>query len=592
MTCGYMQPIIAVIAYATVMLGMALTKAQESNSASMSEGNTVLVVSQNGIICSIIEASVELRTQYESESGDLLIDKVWPESVASCIRQAVRKVIRTRQSYGERLDDPTDGRSYEFIYIAQGPDRAMMIVRDQSDQQVALTRVHKLAFTDEATGLPNREFLLGELQKITDMQRLKEGRAALICIHVGQFDDHGWALNSSQQDEILKVLASRLTQHLRGTNDDDEEDYERYSVAARIDFRQFGIVLPSIESGEDAEAVVKRLITDLSEPVTTGARTVSVSPKFGVALFPQDGTDHASLFQNSAAAMNDARNDPASSFKFHSGTVRLRTLQRQDLEVELRTALENEDYALNYLPIVHASNGQPVTLEALLRWPDTVLGTQPTRKIVRVAERTGLIIPIGEWVIRSACNQLQQWRTAGFDEIRIAINLSSQELVSDGIVERIARILDETGVEAGNVDIELKEHMLFREVLNDYATCRQLKTLGMRMVIDDYGIGACSLAHLSQSPADAIKIDNSFVQNLEASNRDRAACAAAIAMANELGIEVIAEGVESEQQANILRDIGCRFLQGFYFSKPMDHGAASTYLSACNTALQSGGVIR
>lgn len=549
-------------------------------------GNTILIVSQSGSISGVVEASDEVRQRVEEAGGAARLDDLWTEADAQEILKSVKRAIRTRQSQSFHSDDAT---GHEVLCVAQGPDRAMLIVRDLSDQQAALVRVRRLAYTDEATGLPNRENLFAELQEITDIQRLKEGRAAMLCIHVGQFDDHGWSLNSAQQDEVLKVLAGRLVAHLRGTNDESEVDYERYSVAARIDFRQFGVVLPAIEGGEDAEAVAARLIADLGQPLTIGARTVTVKPSVGVALFPQDGTDPATLYQNASAAMHDARNDPGVTLKFHSGTVRLRTLQRQDLEVELRSALENEDYALNFLPIVAAADGRPVTLEALLRWPDTLLGTQPTRKIVRIAERTGLILPIGEWVIRRACRQLTRWHASGHDAVRVAINLSSQELVRDDIVARIAEILDAEQVNPAAIDIELKEHMLFREVLNDYATCRELKALGMRIVIDDYGVGACSLAHLSQSPADAIKIDNSFVANLETSERDQAACTAAIAMARELGISMIAEGVETERQAEILRTAGCDYLQGFHFSKPLNEDDALAYLDRAASAADATG---
>ena len=550
-------------------------------------GNAILIVSQSGTISGVVEAPDDVRLRIDSADEPAQLDDFWPDNVVRDILQSVKRAVRTRESQSLQSDV---GTGHDILCIAQGPDRVMLIVRDLSEQQSALARVRQLAYTDEATGLPNRENLLAELQNITDMQRLKEGRAAMLCIHVGQFDDHGWSLNSAQQDEVLKVLADRMVAHLRGTNDESEIDYERYSVAARIDYRQFGVVLPAIESGEDAEAVAERLIADLGQPVMTGARTVTVMPSVGVALFPQDGTDPATLYQNASAAMEDARNDPGTTLKFHSGTVRLRTLQRQDLEVELRAALDKEEYALNFLPVVAAADERPVTMEALLRWPDTLLGTQPTRKIVRIAERTGLILPIGEWVVRRACQQLKRWHAAGFTSIRAAINLSSQELVSDDIVGRIARIMDEEQVDPQGIDIELKEHMLFREVLKDYATCRELQALGMRIIIDDYGIGACSLAHLSQSPASAIKIDNSFVANLEANERDRAACTAATAMARELGIQVIAEGVETARQVEILREAGCEFLQGFYFSQPLNEVDALTYLAeATGTAASMTG---
>lgn len=556
---------------------MARGTALESRVNDQITGNAILIVSQCGAISGVVEATDDTRQSIESYGESVRLGAFWPDAQVRDILKCVKRAIRTRQSQSLQFEA---GSAQEILCIAQGPDRVMMIVRDLSNQQAALVRVQQLAYTDEATGLPNREYLLSELQKIADIQRLKEGRAAMLCIHVGQFDDHGWSLDAAQQDEVLKVLATRMVAHLRGTNDDDETDYERYSVAARIDFRQFGVVLPAIESGEDAEAVAERLVADLAQPVTVGARTVTVKPSIGVALFPQDGTDPATLYQNASAAMNDARNDPGATLKFHSGTVRLRTLQRQDLEIELRSALEKEEYALNFLPVVTAADGLPVTMEALLRWPDTLLGTQPTRKIVRIAERTGLILPIGEWVVRRACQQLQRWHSKGHTGIRVAINLSSQEIVSDDVVSRIGRIIEEAQVDPAAIDVELKEHMLFREVLKDYATCRELKAMGMRIVIDDYGIGACSLAHLSQSPADAIKIDNSFVANLVANERDQAACSAATAMARELGISVIAEGVETEQQAALLREAGCEFLQGFYFSKPLNEADALAYLDS------------
>ncbi|MDH3373119.1 MAG: bifunctional diguanylate cyclase/phosphodiesterase [Gammaproteobacteria bacterium] len=512
--------------------------------------------------------------------------------MTNSIRDSLKRTVRSRQSHSVEIEDPDTGLLNEFIFVAQGRDRVLMIVRDLSEQKLALSRARQLAYMDDVTGLPNREFLFRELQKITDVQRLKEGRAAMICLHVGQFDDHGYVLNSAQQDEVLKELAARLTTHLRGSNDDSVTDYERYSVAARTDYRQFSVVLPYIESGEDAEAVVERLINDLAQPATVGARTVTVRACGGVALFPQDGMDPAALYENAIGAMEDARNDPSAPFKFHSGTVRLRTLQRKDLEVELKTALEHNDYALNFLPIVDAETGMPTTVEALLRWPETILGTQPTRKIVRVAERTGLILPIGQWVLRHACEQLQAWHRAGHTDVRIAVNLSAQELVSDGIAERIEKVLAETDTSPCDLDLEIKEHMLFREVLTDYATCKRLKALGIRIVVDDYGVGACSLAHLSQSPVGALKIDNTFVSSLETSDRDKAACAAAIAMAKELGLDVVAEGVETEFQAQVLRDHGCRYLQGFLFGTPMTDSEILRYLNAMADRLRMSEIAR
>ena len=549
--------------------------ANASQSLEQARPHTILTVAQSGAICGVVEAGEDLREQLDADSDSASVSKIWGDAIGGRIRKALRQVILSRSARSLDEED-CSGASLEFILVPQGPDRVLMIVRDLSDQE----RARHLAFTDDLTGLPNREHLFAELKKITDVQRLKEGRSAVICLHIGQLDDFGYALSSGQKDDVLVQLSELLKSGLRGTNSDNPSDFERYSFVARADYRQFCVVLPSIESGEDAEAVANRLVESLRRPVTIANRSVTVNACGGIALFPQDGPDWVSLYENAIAAMEDARSEPDTLVRFHSGTVRLRTLQRSDLEAELSAALQNDDYDLSFLPVVHADSGAPVILEALLRWPDAVLGSEPTSKIVRVAERTGLIVPIGRWVLRHACLQLQKFRAAGHDDVRVAVNLSAQEIVSDGIVEHIAQVLTETNTDACDLDIELKEQSLLRELQSDFAICRKLKELGVRIIIDDYGVGTCSLTHLSHSPIDALKIHNSFVANIAENERDRAACRAALAMARELGIEVIAEGVETAEQAAMLKDLGCRYLQGFAISEPMTTTATLDFLHA------------
>lgn len=547
--------------------------------SSDARNNLILTVSQSGTVCSVIESTPELQNQFAEFPEPFSIELIWNSDIVAPIRSALRRVIRARTSCSIDVEDDC-GAVQEFILVPQGPDRVLVIVRDLTEQKRSQQRTRQLAYTDAVTGLPNREYLLRELAKIAEVQRLKEGRCAIICVHVGSFDDYGYALSSSQQDELLGQLAARLHANLRGSNKEGATDYERYSVVSRTDYRQFCIVLPSIENGEDAEAVASRLVTDIKLPVNISDRTVSVGACAGISLFPQDGTDPAALYENAIAAMEDARSSADSAIKFHSGTVRLRTLQRSDLESELKTALQNDDYDLNFLPIIDATTGAPVAMEALLRWPDAVLGSEPTRKIIRVAERTGLILPIGRWVLNSACNQLQEWRKAGHTGVRVAVNLSAQEFVSDGLIECIEQALQDTATRAEDVDIEIKEHILFREIQSGFSVCKRLKALGVRLVVDDYGVGTCSLAHLAQSPVDALKIDNSFVTHIDSRERDRAACAAVLAMAAKLDIDVIAEGIETAAQSDALRQLGCRYLQGFLISTPMSAAESLAYLKA------------
>ena len=549
-------------------------------------GNVVLIVSTDGTVHSVLETPRSADGQDLPASRLASIDTIWPDDVVLKLQSGISRVARGRESFRDVIDN------CEFLFVPQGRDRALIVVHDLTSRSLKLSDSHDLAYKDKVTGLPNREFLLGELKKVAQMQQLREGRAAMICIHIDQFDDHGYSLSSLQQDEIMRELAIRLRKQLRGTNDVSDDDLERMSIVARTDFRQFSVVLPSIECGEDAEAVVSRLISSLMRPVSVGARTISATIFGGVSLFPQDGTDAETLFDNAIAALEDARNCQSDPFKLHSGTVRLRALQRQDLEIELRSALEREDYSLSFLPIVNASGYRPVTIEALLRWPETILGTHSTRKVVAIAERTGLIIPIGEWVLRHAAEHLKRWREAGHEELRVAINLSAQEFCRGDLASRVARILDDVSIGADAIDFEIREHMLLRDAMAGFSSCRTIKALGARLVVDDFGTGTCSLEHLSQSPVDAIKIDPAFTYNMEASDRFRAASDAAIALAAKLGVDVVAEGVETAGQAEMLAGMGCGYLQGFYFAQPLRADKVIEYLESTEESSRNAGASR
>jgi len=330
-----------------------------------------------------------------------------------------------------------------------------------------------------------------------------------------------------------------------------------------------------------------RLLGALRQPVVLGSRTVVASAHAGVALFPQDGTDPDALYKNAISAMEEARNCTADPFKFHSGTVRLRNLQRQDLATDLKVALQREDFTLRYLPIVDAHSGAVHSVEALLRWPETILGARTTRKIITIAEYTGLIVDIGEWVLRRSCEQLQLCRDAGHIDFRLAVNLSGQEFSRANLGKQVQTILEATGVDPAGLDLEIKEYMLSRDAMQQHTMCDELKSLGVGIVIDDYGTGACTLAHLSRSRVDGIKIDNSFVANIETSEQDRAACTAAIALGHGLGLRIIAEGVETEDQAMFLREKGCDLLQGFLFCEPLTGDELIQYLEgALRTAAE------
>ena len=541
-------------------------KSEASYAESPANGNMVLVVSRDGSICDVLEGAEGSSAGLANNPAEASVESLGLHGLTERVRHNTKRALRSRQVLRE--DFQCNQKHFELTFIAQGRDRVLLIIRNVSEQKNAISRVRHLAYMDEPTGLPNREFLLAELGRITDELRLKGRRGAVLCFDIDKLDLSGYASGTKNQDAVLQVLAARLTNGLRSVNDTAPEDPQRYSIAARTDFRQFAVILPAMDSGSDAAAVAERLADSLQQPIRIENKDIKVSARAGIALFPQDGTDAMTLFENSIAAMTDAKSRQTGLHKFHSGTVNVRALQRQDMELELKSALHREELDLHYLPIVAAHSREVVTTEALLRWPQTTLGEQSIQSVVSLAEHTGMIVPIGEWVMHRGCEQLRAWHESGYTELRLAVNLSVQEFSRPDLAQRIAEILELCSIEPQFLDCEITEHMLFRDAMKNYATCRQLKELGTGILLDDYGTGVCSLANLAHSPIDAIKIDNSFVANSATDTDDEAACAAATAMAHELGMSVIAEGVETHEQAEMLQTQGCDFLQGFLFCKP------------------------
>lgn len=537
------------------------------------EGSLLLIIDIGGTVRSNLEApAVKSGSLPEVNEGQSLAD-CWPEELVTPIMRNCQSVIRSRQVRNVRVRSTALEREYEFIFIAQGRDTVMLVARDITDTQKRISRLEQLAFEDPATQLPNKEWLLHELGKALDRQTLSGGRLALILLEIGQLDVVEDTSPQFARDAILRELAERMQNGLRGANQRDERDDERYSAVARVDQRLFGILLPSIETGEDAAAVASRIVSDLEEPLSVAGKQATVRIATGIALHPQDGSTSDELFDSAMMATTDARNSETVQQRFHSGTVRMRALERQDVEAELRAALDNEEFTLNFQPIVEGETGKVVSAEALLRWPKPLFGSKPISEVVAVAEYTGLILPIGEWIFRTACEQLAAWQSGGLDGFEVAVNVSAQEFARADLVERTERLLQATGVQPEHVVLEITERLLFRDSVNDFAICRQLKEIGVKISVDDYGTGVCSFDHLSRSPVDSVKIHPDIVARSAGGSPSRAACAAVTAMAHALDIRVVAEGVETEDQADALRRIGCDFLQGYLFGRPAEPDA-------------------
>lgn len=533
-------------------------------------GNLVVVIGSDGVIRSVIDRPPAGESPFPERMTDQHIDAIWPSDLATAIAANCRRALRSRQVRSERLRSEALSRDFEMIFIVQGRDSVMLVLRDMTEARDKISRLERLAFEDRVTGLPNREWLLKESGKVLQRIKMQGGRAAVISLEIGELDVIRVIAPQALQDGVLAELATRMQNSLRGANRSDECDDERYSVVARTGTNHFAVLLPSIETGEDAAAVTSRIVELLETPVTIDGKEARVKVAAGIALYPQDGRTGEELFESAITAMRDAKNSNTQQQRFHSGTMRMRALERDDLEHALRSAIDNHEFSLSYLPIVTASGRKTVAAEALLRWPQPLFGAKPISEVVAAAEYTGLIFPIGEWVFSNACTRIADWRQSGFEDLKIAVNVSAQEFARGKLVERTKRLLNETGVEPRAVIVEITERLLFRDSLDGFLVCRGLKELGIDISVDDYGTGVCSFDHLSRSPVDSVKIHPDIVARAADSAPSRAACAAVTAMAHALGIRVVAEGVETAEQAELLTEVGCDYLQGFLFSKPVN----------------------
>ena len=463
----------------------------------------------------------------------------------------------------------------------------MLVIQDISGRAAELSVARKLAYHDRVTDLPNREFLLDELQQVVNRQRLLEGRLAVICLHIGSADELGYALSVVQQDKLLKALADQLLERLRGTNASLDADLDRVSIVARSDYRQFTVLLPNVADGADAEAVTLRLLDMLAEPLTVDGRTVLISPRAGVALFPQDGNDADSLFSNALVAMDDARLSPSSSYRLYSGTVRMRALQRQDLACELRTALDQDQFSVEFLPVSETSSDQCVSVEALLRWPAALTGEQNTTKIVAIAEHTGLILDIGQHVFDAGLRAFATWYARFSATVRLSFNVSLQEFSQPDFARRVSDILASQNIATRQIDLEIKQQRMKSDSANGFEACKALAKLGVRVVLDDFARAPYSLQMLANSSVAGLKVDRGVVAELAGDSSAQRACAAAMAVATELDLPIIACGVETAEQSHKLADLGFVLQQGFYFSHALTTEQVCAMLSENRSATQA-----
>jgi diguanylate cyclase (GGDEF)-like protein len=441
-------------------------------------------------------------------------------------------------------------------------------------------RIMKLAYFDPLTGLPNREQCRNRLSSALASVQQQPGRMlAVLYLDLDDFKRVNDTLGHAVGDELLCLVATRLRHSLRGDERSGDSFDARSGHIARLGGDEFIVILPGIAGAEDAAGVAGRLVAQLQQPMHLARHTVVITPSLGIAMYPADGADVETLLRNADLAMYFAKRKGPGTLAFFDASMTATALRRFTLEAELRGALERGEFSLQYQPQFDVRTGQLSGMEALLRWTNAELGAVAPLDFIPVAEETGLILSIGEWVLRTACRQAKAWADEGLPVFRMAVNVSGQQFVLKEFPQLVASIIEETGIAPSMLELEITESVVMKDEAWAEQALVQLKDLGVLLAIDDFGTGYSSFGRLRNFTVDRLKIDRSFMTSLIECSDDRAITAAIIAMSRSLRISVTAEGVESFPQLLFLQEHECQEAQGFLFSRALPASEAHKLLS-------------
>lgn len=438
--------------------------------------------------------------------------------------------------------------------------------RKDSEEQI-----RRLAYYDPLTGLPNR-MLFGEtlVRAVAQASRHKR-RLAVMFVDLDNFKRVNDTLGHRAGDELLRLASARLSNALRAHDTLGSRAMGAMpSSIARLGGDEFIVLLTDVPGPTEAAAVARRLVDALAEPVTVQGTEMFVGGSVGVAIYPEDGTDTDSLLMNADTAMYRAKASGRGGFQLYDRSMNDRALDHLRMETRLRRALERDEFVLHYQPRVDVTNGAIVGAEALIRWQHPERGLLPPADFMPLVEEAGLVIPIGEWAIRTVCKQLAEWAARGLPPLSVAVNLASNHLRERGLPGLVKETLKEFNVPASNLEIEVTESILLADPELSIEIAQQLAALGIHLSIDDFGTGYSSMAYLKKLPISALKIDRSFVRDLVTDTDDEAIVSAIIAMAHSLKLRVVAEGVETSAQLARLQSMGCDEYQGFLTSRAVD----------------------
>jgi len=447
-------------------------------------------------------------------------------------------------------------------------DRIHTTVVDISDRKRAEEQIEFHAYHDVLTNLPNRKLFTDRLTQSLSRARRSGKPLAVMFVDLDHFKSINDTLGHEAGDELLLEMAIRLRANVR---DDD--------TVARLGGDEFTIILAELRQPEDAVNVAEKIIKAVQQPLTIAGTSIEVSASIGIALFPNDGSDAESLLRNADSAMYRAKESGRNNYQLCTDDMKRRAVERLLLETRLRRAIAENQLVLHYQPQISLTDGVVVGVEALVRWNDPERGLVHPSAFIPLAEESRLILPLGEWVLHTACAQMRDWRDAGLDVPLIAVNLSLRQFQQYDIVENVRRVLADTGLDASALELEITETAAMQNAETTVEVLQALRELGVSIAIDDFGTGYSSLNYLKRFPITAVKIDRAFIRDLATDEGDAAIVSAVVGIARALKLRVIAEGVETEEQLSFLRRRNCDAAQGYLFSRAVSAAALPARLA-------------
>jgi diguanylate cyclase (GGDEF)-like protein len=511
-----------------------------------------------------------------SDTGDdrslvgKVLEQAFPAGMAAAARRClVASGAKGRSTHEFAVGQGSQRRWFEARFRPQPDGTLLIVTRDTTERRKAREHIEFLAYSDVLTGLPNRQRLVVRAAHVLKEASARGTRVAVLHLDLDRFKRVNDNLGHAVGNELLKNVARRLQQLIPVNSSPEVSAAPAPLMVARLGGDEFVVLVGGLSEDRQAVEVAERILRELADAFDCGGQHfLVVTPSIGIAMFPRDSTDVEDLLVKADMAMYRAKDQGRNGYSFFGESLALNSLGRLEMETDMRRAFERREFHLFYQPKLDLATGAIAGVEALLRWNHPSRGSVSPEVFIPLAEETGLIVPLGEWVVREVCGQLKQWATMGLAHLTAAVNVSVHQFVRDDFVDSVLGALRASGVAPDRLELEITESLLMRNISDTKARMSRIRAHGVGLSIDDFGTGYSSLGYLRELPVSALKIDRSFVRDLE--NREDAAkiCAAIIALARELRLRVVAEGVESNAQLAFLRRHHCDEAQGFLICRP------------------------